>query len=81
MAVGRLLAQAGRGVALRIEIDQQRARAGLGQADGQIDGRGRLADAAFLIRHAQDPAHRMPPSRPKIRGPDCNRAANRLNVN
>ena len=59
MAVGRLVAQAGRGVALRIEIDQQGAAAGLGQADGQIHGRGRFADAAFLIGDAQDAAHVM----------------------
>ena len=57
MAVGRPVAQAGRGVALRIEIDQQRARAGLGQPDGQVDGGGRLADAPFLIGDAKDATH------------------------
>ncbi len=57
MPFGRPLAQAGRGVALRIEIDQQGARAGLGQSDGQVDGGGRFADASFLIGDAQDPAH------------------------
>jgi hypothetical protein len=56
--IGRGVAERTRGVALRIEIDQQRASAAFGGGDGQIDGGGRLSHAAFLIGHAQNPAHR-----------------------
>jgi hypothetical protein len=61
MAGRRLMAQTRGGVALRIEIDQERAFAGLGQSDRQVDGRGGLADSAFLIRHTQNAAHRFLP--------------------
>ena len=57
MTIRRPSAQAGGCIALRIEIDQQSAAAGLGQSDRQIDGRGGLADAAFLIGDAEDAAH------------------------
>src|SRR3546814_3262922 len=48
-AVGLVDAQAGRGVALGIEIDQQDAKPGGGQPRGQIDGSGGFSDAALLI--------------------------------
>ena len=50
-------AQAGRRIALRIEIDQQGALARLGQADREVDRGGRLADAPFLIRDAENTGH------------------------
>jgi hypothetical protein len=63
MAIGRLSAQAGGGVALRIEIDQQRLRARSRQRSRQIQGGGRLAYAPFLIGHAKYPSHDEPPCR------------------
>ena len=42
-------AQPGRGVALRIEVDDQRPLAELGQAGTEVDRGGRLADAALLV--------------------------------
>ena len=42
-------AEPGRGVALRIEVDDQRPQAHLGQAGTGVDGGGGLADAALLI--------------------------------
>ena len=57
MPVRRRAAQAGGGVALRIEIDQQSASAGLGQPDRQIDGGGGFSHASFLIGDAKDAAH------------------------
>ena len=48
----RLLAEPRGGVALRIEVDDERPFAGLGQAGGKIDRRRRFADAALLVRHA-----------------------------
>ena len=48
-AAGRAESEAGGGVGLRIEVDQQHRRARLGDARGHVDrGRG-LADAALLI--------------------------------
>ena len=52
----RLLAQTGRGVRLRVEIDEQRPLARLGEAGGEIDGGRRLADAALLVRDRVDGA-------------------------
>jgi hypothetical protein len=37
------------GVALGVEVDQQHALAGGGQAGGEVDAGGRLADAAFWL--------------------------------
>src|SRR4029078_9275794 len=42
-------AEAGRGVALRVHVDQQHFPADRGQRRGQIDGGGGLAHPAFLI--------------------------------
>ncbi len=44
-------------VALRVEVDQERARASLGQSGGQVDGGGGFPHAPFLIRDAQDATH------------------------
>jgi hypothetical protein len=44
------LAEAGRGVRLRVEIDDERALAGLREARGDVDRGRRLTDAALLIR-------------------------------
>jgi len=46
-----------RGVALRVEIDEQRLRAGGGYTGGQVDCGRRLADAALLVRDCVDEAH------------------------
>ena len=48
------MAEAGGGVGLGIEIDDQDRLADRGQGRRQIDGRGGLADAAFLIRDRED---------------------------
>ena len=50
-------AEADRGVALRVGVDQQRLVARLGDAGGDVDGRGGLADAALLVRDRVDGAH------------------------
>ena len=47
--------EAGGGVCLRIEIDQQHGRSGLGDTRGHVDRRGGLSDAALLIRQGVDP--------------------------
>ena len=44
----------GRGVRLRIEVDQQHGRSGLGDARRHVDRRGGLADAALLIGKGVD---------------------------
>ena len=64
VAVGRLAAQSAGGVALRIEVDQQGVRAGLGQRDGQIDGRGGLAHPPLLVGNTKNPTHGRPPCQP-----------------
>jgi hypothetical protein len=48
-------AETGRGVALRVEIDHQHARADRGQRRGEIDRRRGLADAALLVGDDQYP--------------------------
>ena len=58
MMVGGRMAQGAGGIALGVEIDEERSGAALGGGDGQVDGRGRFAHPAFLIGHAQNPAHR-----------------------
>ena len=49
------------GVALRVEVDQQHAARGGGEGGGQVDGRRRLADAAFLVGHCQYSCQRDSP--------------------
>ena len=44
----------GRGIALRIEIDDQHPLADGGEGRGEIDRRRRLADAALLIGYGED---------------------------
>ena len=52
--------QCGRRVPLGVEVDDQDARAVLGQAGGQVHRGGRLADATLLVRDSHDPAARRP---------------------
>ena len=47
--------EAGRGIALRVEVDNQNMLANGSECSAQIDGRRRLADPAFLVRNCQDP--------------------------
>ncbi len=57
-AVGRRLArQPRRGVGLRVEVEQQRARAAFGQSRCKIQRGCCLAHAAFLIRNRDHPGH------------------------
>ena len=53
-AVAALDAEAGRGVALGVEIDDQHALAAGGEGGRQVDGGGGLADSALLVRHGDD---------------------------
>ena len=55
-AFGARNAKAGRGIALRIGIDDQHAFADRGHGGCKIDGGGRFADAAFLIDDRDHPA-------------------------
>src|SRR5207253_11468311 len=48
------LAEPGRCIGLRVEIDDERACSGLRETSGEIDRRGRLADAALLVRKRVD---------------------------
>ena len=52
----RALAEPRRGVRLRVEIDHERALAGLGEAGREIHGGGRLSDAALLVCERVDPS-------------------------
>src|SRR5207244_10481153 len=56
----QVLAQAetDRGVRLRVDVDQERLVARLGDARGDVDRGGRLPDAALLVRDGVDRAHR-----------------------
>ena len=47
-------AEAGRGVALRIKIDDEDALADRGERRAEIDGGRRLADPALLVRHGEN---------------------------
>jgi hypothetical protein len=47
---------------LRIEIDEQRFAAAMRESGGEIDGGGRLPDAAFLIGYSDDCSHLRSPS-------------------
>ena len=49
------------GVALRVEVDDQRAVAQLGQAGTEVDGGGGLADAALLVGDGDDTGERTAP--------------------
>ena len=51
-------AERGRGVALRVEVDDEHPGAGPGQRCGEVDGGRRLADAALLVRDRQHPSGR-----------------------
>ena len=53
-AVAAVDAEPGRGIALRIEIDDQHALADRGQRRAEIDRGRRLADAALLVGERQD---------------------------
>ena len=53
-AAGVLHREGGGGVALGVEVDHQHAQAALGQAGGDVDRGGRLADAALLVGHHHD---------------------------
>ena len=54
VAVAAIDAETGRGVALRIEIDDQHALADRGERGAEIDRGGGLADAALLVGERQD---------------------------
>ena len=54
VAVAAIDAETGRGVALRIEIDDQDALANRGECRAQVDRRRGLADAALLVGQRQD---------------------------
>ena len=54
VAVAAVDAEAGRGVALRIEIDDQHPLADRGERRAEIDRGGGLADAALLVGERQD---------------------------
>ena len=51
-------AEAGAGVALRVEVDDEHPVAEVGQAGPEVHGRGGLADAALLVGDGQDPGER-----------------------
>jgi hypothetical protein len=53
----RVQALAHRQVALRIEVDGKHLVALLGERDREIQRRGRLRHAAFLVGERDDPAH------------------------
>jgi hypothetical protein len=44
-------------VALGVEVDEQHALAGGGEAGGEVDAGGRLADAALLVGDAENAGH------------------------
>ena len=53
-----LMPEAGAGVALRVEVDDEHPVAEVGQAGAQVHGRGRLAHAALLVGDGHDPGER-----------------------
>ena len=59
VSIDGLESQAGRCVALGVQIDQQRFLVCQGQSPCQVDGRGRLADSPFLVCNAEDSRHRF----------------------
>ena len=54
LALVLVQAEAGRGVALGIQVHQQDLLPGLAEGRRQVDRRGALADAALLIHHRED---------------------------
>ena len=52
----RALAEPGRRVRLRVEIDDEHLLTRLGETGGEVDGCRRLADAALLVREREDRA-------------------------
>ena len=50
-----LLTEPGGCVCLRVEVDDERPPAGLGEAGGEVDRRRRLPDPALLVRDSEDP--------------------------
>jgi hypothetical protein len=42
-------------VALRVDVDEQHPQARLGEARGDVDGRGGLARAALVVEHRDAP--------------------------
>jgi hypothetical protein len=50
-------ADGGAGVALRVDIDEQRPALGRGERGGEVHRRRGLADAALLVRDGEDPGH------------------------
>ena len=57
MLRGWLDAQSAGGVALRVNVNDQRLSACLGQTGGDIDRSRGLADPALLIGHSDDLSH------------------------
>lgn len=55
MAIAALNAEAGAGIALRVQINDQNLFADGGQCRCQIDRRRRFADAPLLVRYRDDP--------------------------
>ena len=53
-SIGAADAEAGGGIALGVEVDQQYRFAGSGEGGRQVDGRGGLANAALLVGDRQD---------------------------
>ena len=51
-------AETSRGVALRVEVDDQGAVAHVGEAGAEVDGGGRLPHAALLVGERHDPRQR-----------------------
>ena len=58
----RAHAETARGIGLRVEIDHEHRRAGLRKARRDVDGGGRLADTALLVRDCIDARHRPDPT-------------------
>lgn len=54
---GLLNTQSCRGVALRVQIHQEGRALGKGEAGREVDGGGRLPNAAFLIDDREDPSY------------------------
>ncbi len=54
-AVAAVDAEPGRGVALRVEVDDQHAFADGGERRAEVDGGGGLADAALLVGDGEHP--------------------------
>jgi hypothetical protein len=66
--------EAGGGVALRVEVEQERAEAASGQAGREVGGGRRFADATLLIGHAENPSHTHIPSKRQRTHNACSRS-------